>query len=443
MVVVAAVLLPFASRAAPAGDRAPDPAAEAANVVRHDLSTGRTVSTGRAPFRAGAPTVRLAGHDPDPRRPGVVIGNDDRESVFDSTAYPFSAICKVRMRFPNGNEYLGSAAMIGPRHAVTAGHVIYDPELGGWATQVQVSPGYDGPSAPFGTFTAVNLHSVSGWTTSQDPEWDFGIIELGTTVGDNTGWLGTAVQSTGNLASSVLNTAGFPADLAGGERMYYASGTPSSVTTRQLFYGGTLDTGGGQSGSALWTFDGIERTVVGIHTTGYVTENAGTRLTQDLFNLVLDVVVEPPPGTETLLLLTAKSRVRFRDGPGTDDAKLKARYYPIDVLSDGILDPANEGVTVRLAAGDGENPVFTLDIPPGDPSWTVRRATRYTWKGYVGDTWNVLKVDTRKGKLTLKRKFADFPGDAANPLALEFSCGDDLGIDTDDWWEKKPGLWVW
>ncbi len=56
---------------------------------------------------------------------------DDRELIHDTTMYPFSAVCKIFARFPNGKIVKGSGAMIDGFHVLTAGHCLYISDFGG------------------------------------------------------------------------------------------------------------------------------------------------------------------------------------------------------------------------------------------------------------------------------------------------------------------------
>ncbi len=215
---------------------------------------------------------------------------DNRIEIIDTTSFPYSTVCKVITSYSNGNYYTGSATMVGPRHAVTAGHVVYSAEDGGWPDSITVIPGFDGHaplfSAPLGTYYPSNYYSLKGWTDSMDSEYDFGLLEFSSNVGNFTGWMGFAwTPFNGDLMGETLETAGYPAELESGSVMFYASGPCLGVADRVLTYGGTLDTSEGQSGSGIWV-DAGQPLVVGVVTSGNSTYNFGTRITESIFNLI-------------------------------------------------------------------------------------------------------------------------------------------------------------
>ena len=73
--------------------------------------------------------------------------------VGNTTQYPFSSVVRIEVHFPNqssGQYEQGSGSMIDAFHVLTAGHMLYNAGLGGWANQVKVYAGQNGNSKPFG-----------------------------------------------------------------------------------------------------------------------------------------------------------------------------------------------------------------------------------------------------------------------------------------------------
>lgn len=280
-------------------------AADAAGLVAvtHDVGTGttrrdtprrgagiRSARSGYLPAHA-----RDADELPSPRK---VFGGDDREPVDDTELYPWSAVAKVIATFPDGLVAEGSAAMVGPYQALTAAHVVYDDLHGGWAEDVEVIPGYSLGLAPFGRHVAVDIRSFAGFVDDGDYAYDFALLELGSGVGEETGWLGLAARDRTALLDGLLNTAGYPGDLEDGEGMWYAADYAADVDATALYLNGTLDAARGQSGSAVWLRDGDDRLAVGVLSTETRTDNIAARITDDVFD-VLDGWLggsEPPPG---------------------------------------------------------------------------------------------------------------------------------------------------
>ena len=58
-----------------------------------------------------------------------------------NSSYPQSTVVHLDVLFPNGFHKHGSGVMVGRNDVLTAGHVLYDPSLGGLAMKAQVSAG--------------------------------------------------------------------------------------------------------------------------------------------------------------------------------------------------------------------------------------------------------------------------------------------------------------
>lgn len=216
----------------------------------------------------------------------VVIGADDRVLISPTTAYPWRAICALRIRTRTGKNYIGTGWLISPRTVITAGHCLFMHNEGGWAQHIEVIPGLNGASRPFGSGVSSVLRSVTGWTNGQDRNFDYGAIILPNSYrpGDRTGYFGFANRSDNDLNASMLNLSGYPGDKGGNTQWFHARKT-LSVTSRTILY--DIDTYGGQSGSPVWVLNGSNRYAVGIHTNGG-SSNSATRITQDVYNNMLN-----------------------------------------------------------------------------------------------------------------------------------------------------------
>lgn len=216
----------------------------------------------------------------------VVIGPDDRVLISPTTAYPWRAICALRIRTRTGKSYIGTGWLISPRTVITAGHCVYMHNEGGWAQSIEVIPGLNVASRPFGSGVSGVFRSVTGWTNSKDRNFDYGAIILPNNYrpGDRTGYFGFANRSDNDLNASMLNLSGYPGDKGGNTQWFHARKT-LSVTSRTITY--DIDTFGGQSGSPVWVLNGANRYAVGIHTNGG-SSNSATRITQDVYNNMLN-----------------------------------------------------------------------------------------------------------------------------------------------------------
>lgn len=210
----------------------------------------------------------------------TIFGADDRVRINPTTSYPWTTVCKVYMRFPNGSNWIGSGIMINRKYMLTAGHCVYSRENGGWATQIRVVPAQNGTYAPYGQAYATYMRSYVGWTRDRNFDYDLALVTLDRNVGTSTGWLGYAAISSINGLTS--NTAGYPGDRDGGANMYFTSGTIASSTS--LSYRTYMDIKGGQSGSGVWRLLNGNRHVFGVVSWESPSINGGPRITSARFN---------------------------------------------------------------------------------------------------------------------------------------------------------------
>ena len=217
--------------------------------------------------------------------PESVCLTDERIQVTDTTAYPWRASCKLVITMPDGVKYVGTGFFIGPGTVLTAGHVVHEGGSGGkWARKIEVIPGMNGDSRPYGTAVSRNFRSLAGWTVKGKPTHDLGAIILprANLLGHRTGWFGFAAYRKSELSSMAVNVAGYPADKSFGTQ--WLGGDPLSIVgKRRLFY--YIDTYGGQSGACVWQYDGENRYAVAVHGYGGC-PNAATRITQYRFDLL-------------------------------------------------------------------------------------------------------------------------------------------------------------
>jgi len=212
-----------------------------------------------------------------------IIGTDQRQRITPTTDFPWRAVGKTFIQFPNQSNWVGSGALVDPFHVITAGHVVHDVAEGGWATQIEFVPGLDGDSAPFSSAWDVNLRSPAGWVDSQDTEFDWGLITLDRNVGATIGWFGYAYETLDYYPNRTFNLAGYPDELAQGLGLYWAANTATRATDNVLYH--VIDSTGGQSGAPIWQYLATtdQSQIVAVHTYGGTTENSGTRINAPRF----------------------------------------------------------------------------------------------------------------------------------------------------------------
>jgi V8-like Glu-specific endopeptidase len=230
-----------------------------------------------------------------------IFGDDDRDRVSNTNAYPYRAVGKQWQTYGT-SLFTCSGAMIGPYHWLTAGHCVHQGNGGSWADDITVSLGQDGQPLGgtrsddqfYGEADWQYVRTFSGWTGSGDWDWDLAIVTLDRNIGDYVGWLGYGWNSSNSFFNnSSFTTSGYPGDLNNstlGYGQYTQTGNPRTYgITTDLLRTNTMDVWPGQSGSSVWgggTTNPLSYGVASHHTTigGTPAYNAFTRITQTKFD---------------------------------------------------------------------------------------------------------------------------------------------------------------
>ncbi|MDH5739749.1 MAG: serine protease [Nitrospira sp.] len=212
----------------------------------------------------------------------VVIGKDDRVRITATTKYPWRTICALRITAADGSKWIGTGWLVGHRTLITAGHVVYIHSRGGWVKNIEVIPGCNGNSRPYGSCIATAFRSVKGWTKSKKRSHDYGAIVLppNCNYGKRLGYFGYANLGLTSLLGLKVNLSGYPGDKPSCTQWWHARRI-KFVTPRTFVY--NIDTAGGQSGSPVWRLKNGQRHAVGIHTNGAPSGNSATRITKPVF----------------------------------------------------------------------------------------------------------------------------------------------------------------
>jgi len=260
-------------------------------VEGHKLTSRTEISEASVASLFRAPTSPLrdigeASFGPPPPIAETVHGPDDRILITNTSVYPWRAHASLLITANDNSLWIGTGWFIGPHTLMTAGHVVFIKNSGvpgrdGWVKSIQVMPGRNGASLPFGSVTSSNFRSVTGWTNNGDENFDYGAIVLPVDLGNTVGWFGFGVFSDADLLASTGNIAGYPGDKPQGT-LWYDARQIASVNSRKVFY--DIDTAGGQSGSAVYRIIDGGRFGVAIHAYGGATTNSGTRIVTPVFN---------------------------------------------------------------------------------------------------------------------------------------------------------------
>lgn len=216
-----------------------------------------------------------------PERPITrsVIGADTRKQITNTEDAPYRAVVKL-----GGGTLSGCTGwMVSADTLVTAGHCVYNGAF--YTSDFNAWPARNGDSMPFGACQAKQIWTDQRWITGRDENYDWAVVKLNCTVGQQTGWFGYKDDANSNLVNTKVTVTGYPGDKPQ-STMWSDSNQVSRVNTTKVWY--PVDTIGGQSGAPVYT---AERQAVAIHAygtgeTGASAANSGTRIKAELFNTI-------------------------------------------------------------------------------------------------------------------------------------------------------------
>jgi glutamyl endopeptidase len=250
------------------------PATEAAS-SRLDDQTSRAYTT-RAPgpmldISAGSRRRLVVGKVMEGERlvARSVLGvTDERTRIVSTTTAPWKYICALEIVAPIG-RFVGTAWVVAPRTLITAGHCVFDPiQMGGWASEVVVTPGQDRELRPFGSVRVARFSALDAWVERQEQDFDIAALHLDADLFGIDEGFQVGALSDDDLRDSLVNVSGYPFKPGGGQEQWWARNRIRAVTERRIFY--DVDTSGGQSGGPAYIFpnDDSSPVVVGIHAYG-------------------------------------------------------------------------------------------------------------------------------------------------------------------------------
>lgn len=122
------------------------------------------------------------------------------QEIQNRTIAPYRSICYVSCGWADGTFTRASGIVVGVNDVLTAHHVVYNADRGGYATWIAISPAADSSpqAAPLGTWTDIRTIDTrsANWDTngdkllgSEESQYDLALIGLRSPIGNTTGWL--------------------------------------------------------------------------------------------------------------------------------------------------------------------------------------------------------------------------------------------------------------
>ena len=150
------------------------------------------------------PRIRHRGKELEP---AVVLGTDERR-IYDDTSYPWGCVCRVVTSVGTG-----SGILVGPRHVLTASHVVNWSVPNGVNGVVEVHRAGATVRAVSAVRRVFAFHRVTGTVGWTELDEDYAVLELADALGDRFGWVGTRRYSSGWDDEPYWFNVGYPADV--------------------------------------------------------------------------------------------------------------------------------------------------------------------------------------------------------------------------------------
>ncbi|MBX3086006.1 MAG: N-acetylmuramoyl-L-alanine amidase [Anaerolineae bacterium] len=211
--------------------------------------------------------------------------------VSDTTIFPHSAICKLRMTFDDGYVYEGTGFYIGPNRLLSCAHNFLDTDTGAKAISVDVIPGMNGSSSAAPSFTI-----TSGWTTHPryDGSFNYDLAVVSVPNAPPNGAFFDVLEELNESRPSPIIVCGYSAKNVDPALQHLDGDSIREISPNGEVYYYNLQTEPGASGSPvyqLWAREDDERQqsvlelrIVGVHIageeSGHPNLNRACRLTE-------------------------------------------------------------------------------------------------------------------------------------------------------------------
>jgi len=289
----------------------------------------------------------------------VKPGEDGRERIKDTTKWPYSICTQISMVFDD-KQYGGSGTLIGPHHILTAAHNVYDTEKKIWATSIEIYPALNEEAAPFGSAEVTRIYTFKEWISNGNLHYDCAILVLDQSIGLYTGWGGIfCLQDNEEIISRKVSITGYPGDKSFNQMWtmkYKIKDTEAEIFSYEI------DTYGGQSGSGIWTYQGSDPYIMGVHTLGSTSLNYGVRLSKNKYDAIVkgwlsetrDIQQQiPKQNSFSQQMGEPRSFKRSRNSDQGSSTSAKRIHKDAEILKDRYLNIPSE-LSKKALLGDRE-----------------------------------------------------------------------------------------
>jgi V8-like Glu-specific endopeptidase len=186
--------------------------------------------------------------------PFAIKGGNDNRVVYGDSSYPWGCVCLVR-----SGARMGSGVLVGPRHVLTASHVI-DWRIRSATVEVfRYDTAWLASSCCAKATTFTEIDDIKHFTVDED----YAVLTTVARVGDDFGWMGTRTYDAKWDDEPLWMTIGYPGDLGGGARPAFERDFHLDEDELDLGEARSMDCGAdimlGQSGGPVFAFwpDGV------------------------------------------------------------------------------------------------------------------------------------------------------------------------------------------